>query len=83
MPGVKDAQLPLLKAGMQLDLAHGRNYAGLVEQSLQVRDVEIGDADRFRAAFLLELGEGPPGIRIGVALPRRPMDEVEVDIVGP
>ncbi len=68
---------------MQLDLVDHRLLAGLGDDPLQVRDREVGHADGFRAALLLELQESPPGVDIGIALRAGPVDQVEIDALEP
>ena len=79
--GVERAQRALLKARMQLDLVDRRRHAGLADDPLQMLGGEIGDADRFREPLLAQLDQRAPRLDIEPALRRRPMDEVEVDIV--
>jgi hypothetical protein len=44
--GMQAAQASLLEARMQLDLIDGRGDAGLLDLALQMRRLEVRDADR-------------------------------------
>ena len=67
--------------GTQLDLVHGRHDPGLGREFLEVRDLEVRDADRAGEAVVVQLFEGAPGRHVIVALRQRPVDEQQVHIV--
>ena len=69
---------------MDLDLVDRRDDVGLGGQPLQVRDLEVRDADRAGAAVGLELLERLPGRdEVAVVAGRqRPVDQEQVDVVG-
>ncbi len=72
----------LLEIWMQLDLVEDGHDAGLADDAIQMFGVEIGYADRAGAALLLQAHEGLPGIHEQAAMRRRPVDEVEIDVIG-
>ena len=74
-------QLALLKSRVQLNLIEDRHDAGFARDALEVLGLEVGDADRPNAALLFQADEGPPRIDVKSAARRRPMDEIEIDIV--
>ena len=68
---------------MQLHLVDGGHGAGLVDQALQVRDLEVRHADRPRPTFGRDLLKGAPRLDVAVDRRQRPVDQVEVDVVEP
>ena len=56
---VGGADVVVGEVGVHLDLVHRRHDVGLGGQPLQVGRLEVGDADRARAAVLLELAPAP------------------------
>ena len=75
--------LAVLEVRMELDLVDGRHASRLGGEALEMRDLEVRDADRPRAAVGLELLERLPG-RDEVAVVerrQRPVDEEQVDVV--
>ena len=66
---------------MELDLVDGRDHTGLIDDLAQVGVVKVGDADRASAAFLAQTDERAPRVEVHIAGRRRPVDEVEVDLV--
>ncbi len=79
--------LPLLAAGVELDLVHHGGHLSL-QQGLQVVGAEVGHADGPDLPRLVELCHGPPGVPVD-GLPvvelvggGGPVDEVEVQVVG-
>ena len=68
---------------MELDLVDGRNGVRLGGEALEMRDLEVRDADRPRATVGLELLERLPG-RDEVAVVerrQRPVDQKQVDVL--
>jgi hypothetical protein len=55
--------------------------AGLGDEPLEVRRLEVRDADRAGLALRHELREGAEGGYVLVALRQRPVDEEKVDVV--
>ena len=77
------AHLVVGEVRVQLDLVDRRHDVGLGGQALEVRDLEVRDADRAGAAVALELLERLPR-RDEVAVVerrQRPVDEEQVDVV--
>jgi len=66
---------------MQLDLVDRRRYTGLLDDSLQVRHLEVRDADRARPAVGPQLGQRLPGLRVQIPGGNRPVDQIQVDVV--
>ena len=68
---------------MQLDLVDGGGDVGLGGEPLEVRDLEVRDADRAGAAVGLELLERPPGRDVVAVVEgrQRPVDQEQVDVV--
>ena len=80
--GVEGAQLALLQVRVQLDLVEGRQLAGLVEQPLQVRGLEVADPGGADAALRSAARAARARCRRSASLRRhRPVDQVEVDDV--
>jgi hypothetical protein len=75
------AQLGLGKAGVQLDLVHRRDEAGLADDPVEVRGGEVGHADRPRPPVVEHPLEPAPGVDVPVPRGQRPVDQVEVDVV--
>ena len=79
--------LPLLAAGVELDLVHHGGHLGL-QQGLQVVGAEVGHANGPDLSRLVELRHGPPGVPVdGLPIVKlvgggRPVNEVEVQVVG-
>jgi hypothetical protein len=67
---------------MELDLVHRRGDAGGVGDAGQVCLGEVGDADRSDQALLLAVDERPPRLRVQVPAGVRPVDQMEVYVVG-
>ena len=72
----------LLEIGMQLDLVDDGNDAGLADDTLEMFGIEIRHADRTGTTLFPDSGESLPGLRIEAAMRRRPVNEVEVDVLG-
>src|SRR4051794_18827154 len=70
-----------MEAGMQLDLVDGGDGVRLPFQPLEVLDPEVGDADRPRAALVADPLERLPGLDEAVLRRRRPVDQVEVEVL--
>src|SRR6185437_3443210 len=81
LAGVEGAQFALLEARMQFDLVERRLDASVADDALQVLAGEIGDADRSRQPLLAQPDQRPPAICVESAPRRRPMYEIEIDIV--
>ena len=74
-------QFGLLEVGMQLDLVDRRCDTGRVDDPLQLRRGEVRDTDRSPPSVLAQLSQRPPGLDEAFSRARRPVDEVEVDVV--
>ena len=80
--GTEGAQLALGERGVQLELVDGGDTVPLRRCiALEVRAMEVRDADRAGLAVGLQLLEGEPGLEIAVEIGARPVDEVQVDVV--
>src|SRR4051794_26471581 len=76
------AQLALDQPRVQLDLVDRGDGVGLLREPLQVGDREVGDADRAGLPVGQRLLEALPRLDVAVFAGPRPVDEVEVDVVG-
>src|SRR5262249_55728415 len=81
--GAEVAQFILCQVRVGLDLVGRRRNIALRMQPPQVVGLEVGDADRVRAALTVELAERMPGRDEISVVPRRqrPMNQEKVDIV--
>ena len=75
------AEFGLRQPRVELDLVDGRDHTGLIDDLAQVGVVEVGDANRSRAAFLAQADECAPRVEVDIAGRRRPVDEIEVNLV--
>jgi hypothetical protein len=66
---------------MQLDLIDRRDGARGGDDPLQVRLMEVGDADRARQTEFPRLDQPLPGRQVAVEPRLRPVDQVQVDLV--
>ena len=75
--------LPVLEVRVELDLVHGRHHVPFGGEALEMRNLEVRDADRPRPAVLLELLKRLPGRHEVAVVERRqgPVDEEQVDVV--
>ncbi len=72
---VERTKLLLRELGVQLDLVDRRRYVRFGEESLQVRDLEVGHADRAHPPVRQQPLEGPPGFDVLVEHRQRPVNE--------
>ena len=81
--GAFRAQRRLLERRVALDLVDRGNDSGLGDQPVEMVGIEVGDADRARAALLAQPDQRAPGLDIEAARRDRPMDQIEIDMVEP
>ena len=74
-------QVELREAGVHLDLVHRGHHVAFVDQPTQMLLVEVRDADRAGQALRLQLLQAVPRLHVGVEVRRRPVDQVQVDVV--
>ena len=66
---------------VELDLVDVGHDAGLRDQALEVRFLEVRGADRADAAVLEQLDQPPPGVDVAILPRHRPVDQEQVDVV--
>ena len=66
---------------VELDLVDVGRDPGRGEQPLEVRGLEVRDADRADAALLEQRGEPAPGVDVAVLVGVRPVDQVQIEVV--
>src|ERR1700755_1311323 len=81
MGDVKVAQRFLLQTRMQLDLVDGGHDTGRIDDAGEMSRGEVRNTDRTGKASLLHRHQGAPAIDKTILLRRRPMDQIEIDIV--
>nr|BAO20972.1 2,5-diketo-D-gluconate reductase A [Serratia marcescens] len=79
--GVPGAQLALLQQRVQLDLVDDRRHVGFIQQTLQVRRMEVAYADAFHQALFAQLDQLAPGGDVLILLRARPVDQIQIHIV--
>src|SRR5258707_9375939 len=74
-------QLFLLKPRMQLDLIDRWYNPGCIDNSLEMRNGEIGYPDRFGSSLFLEFYQRFPGLDVCVLTWLRPMNQIKIHVI--